>query len=185
MAKLRAFKSQGLMDISMLGDKELKRQFDSLGRKMQKKFLRKALRAGGKAVQVQWKANVPVDTGAYKTGIRVRAMKRSRRGVGINVSSPPRSVIAKIHGKKAERAFFRGDIRGAFRHESKGAATDEWYYPAVQEYGGVKKNGTVIPPGGHGRRAFRVAKDRSIKITGFSLWQQILSDVRTAVKVAA
>lgn len=80
-------------DFSALGDKELVRRFEMLRGNMQKKYGRKALRAGAKVVQKTAKQRVPVRTGRLKKGLKVRALKRSRKHFGVGVVTPPRASL--------------------------------------------------------------------------------------------
>lgn len=63
------------------GFKELKAALDELPGKLEKKVIRKALRAGAKVIQKQAKANVPVKTGKLKKAIKVRAGKKRKKGL--------------------------------------------------------------------------------------------------------
>jgi HK97 gp10 family phage protein len=53
------------------------RQFEP---KVQRQAVSKATRAGAKLIQAEAKANVPVDTGALKEAIKVRAPKKRKKG---------------------------------------------------------------------------------------------------------
>lgn len=143
--------STKMIDISILGDKALTRSFNKLAYKTQRKFTRKALRAGAKVVQQEYKARVPVDSGALKRGIKVRAGQRSRKYLRINIITPERDKLGI-------------------------SADDKWYYPAVIEYGGVKKDGTVIPAQAPGRKALEAKEDEAIRTIGRTLWQQIKAE---------
>lgn len=179
--------SKSGIDISLFGDKQLKRNFDDLSTKLQKKYTRKALREGAKIVANTWKATVPVDTGDYRAGIKVRSMKRSRSRIGIRIASPTRKFLAKRAAKSAGRSLRKGRIADSFASANrsrrllarKGSQDyHPWYYPALLEYGGVKKSGQVIPAGGHGRKAFARSKARAWKVIRWSLWMQILNAIR-------
>jgi len=99
------------IDIRLLGDKQLQRKLTNLELAVQKKIVRKALRAGAKPMLATAKAKVNVDTGALKANIKIKALKRSRRGsFGVQVTTPPREKLGI-------------------------AADDPGYYPAILEYG--------------------------------------------------
>lgn len=74
--------------IHMTGGAELERRLKALPGKIAKKLIRRALRSGAKIILAQAKANAPVDTGALKKSLKVRAAKRRGRGsVGVTVST--------------------------------------------------------------------------------------------------
>lgn len=83
----------GLVDISLVGDKALQRKLKSLDFALQKKILRKALRAGAKPVRDAARTNAPVREGKIKKSIKVRAMKRSRKGIGVLVAVGTRQEL--------------------------------------------------------------------------------------------
>jgi HK97 gp10 family phage protein len=69
------------------GAKELKRKLDELADKEVKKIVRQAMRAGAKVILPKAKAYAPVGaTGNLRRAIKVRAAKRSRKYIGVNVT---------------------------------------------------------------------------------------------------
>jgi len=104
----------------IVGDKKLQRILDKLPGVVQRKLVRKALRAGAKMVLASAKSKVPVDEGALKKGLKVKAMKRRKNRMGIVVEHPTRERLAALQKdkKKAERIL-----------------TEKGYYPAAVEYG--------------------------------------------------
>lgn len=98
------------IDISGLGDARLQARLKQLDAKVQRKVVRQALRAGAKVVLAATKALVPVDTGALKSGLKLRALKSRRGTFGIQVQTPTRAQLG-----------IPSDAKG--------------YYPAVLEYG--------------------------------------------------
>lgn len=74
------------MKISVTGDKELLDKLGKLRKTQVAKAIRKGSRAGSKIVQAKAKENVPVVSGALKREIKVRALKRSRRWTGTQVT---------------------------------------------------------------------------------------------------
>lgn len=100
------------IDISIFGDKALSAKLAAMPLKVQKKITRQALRQGGKRVRDEARRLAPVDTGALKKSIKVRAAKNLRRGsFGISVQTGTRAEL----GISPEAKF---------------------YYPAVLEFGG-------------------------------------------------
>jgi HK97 gp10 family phage protein len=67
-------------EVKIEGLKELDAALKALPVNLAKKHLRTALRAGAKIVQAEAKLLAPVESGALKKSIKVRAGKRSRRG---------------------------------------------------------------------------------------------------------
>lgn len=83
-------------EVKVSGLKELDAALKELPNNVAKKHLRTALRAGAKIVQAEAKRLAPVETGALKKSIKVRARKRSRRGgVGIIVTTGNKDSLFK------------------------------------------------------------------------------------------
>lgn len=72
-------------DIRLIGGRKMQRRFDAIDQKTRGKVLRKALRAGGKLIHAQAKINTPVLTGARRRATKLRALKRSRKRVGVQI----------------------------------------------------------------------------------------------------
>lgn len=98
--------------ISLEGEKELIRKFETLEPKVARKVVRQAVRKGGKTLLQATKAKVPVDTGKLKKFIKLRSEKNKRKSgrIGVRVWPPLREDL---------------DIDPSDRH----------YYPAVVEFG--------------------------------------------------
>ena len=129
--------SQGI-DIDMLGDKELARDFAALPFKVQKKLFRKSLRPGAKIVQARAKELVPVKTGRLKRSLKIRATRRARRVLGVQVLTGTR-----------EQLGISPDAKG--------------YYPAALEYGYKTASGKVVPKRSYLRRAADEKKELVIR----------------------
>lgn len=71
--------------ITISGDKELIRALKALPRLVARRCLRQSMRPAMKIVQAEAKKNAPEDTGLVKKAIKVRAMKRSSKFIGIDV----------------------------------------------------------------------------------------------------
>ena len=71
------------------------KQFRKLENNVQKKAVRKALRAGGNLIRKDARNRAPVDTGELLRSIKVRALSRSRNSFGVTV--------------KTGEGFFKGD----------------------------------------------------------------------------
>lgn len=144
-----------LFDLKLFGDKKLQRAIDDLDRKIQRKYMRVALRAGAKLIASQFRANTPVFTGRLRRGIKIRAVKPRRGRFGVMIMTPTREKLGL-------------------------PANTKWYYPAVLEWGGVTKSGRVIPALAFGRRALETTRTAAINLVGATLWRQIASGTKKA-----
>ncbi len=122
-------RAQATFDIRLLGVPQLAAEFKALESKIQKKALRKGLRAGAKIIQRAAKANAPKgETGNLRKFIKLKADKRSRSRLGIRVRTGTRQQL---------------DI----------PANDPVYYPGIVEYGSKDR-----PPQPYMRPAFNTSK---------------------------
>lgn len=123
-----------LIDITVLGDKQLEKALAAMPAALQKKAVRPALREQAKRERGYIIENlsgkkVSPDTGAWLAGMKhakIRALKRSRTMMGYRVSYPTREELGI-------------------------GPTDKYFYPAAVEYGHTGNRGTV--------QAFRVVRD--------------------------
>lgn len=83
----------GFVDITLLGAAELQQQFKLLPLKVQKKILRQGMRKSGKLVRDEARRLVPVDTGALKQSLKVRAAPGKRGTFGIRIMTGERSEL--------------------------------------------------------------------------------------------
>lgn len=70
---------------TITGFDEIYKKLSQLEPKLQKKLANKGMRKAMKVIQQEVKNNVPVLSGLTKKAVKVRAMKRSRKGYGIEV----------------------------------------------------------------------------------------------------
>ena len=86
-------------NVVVTGHKELDATLATVEPKIQKKVVRKGLREAGKLIQAAAKGNLGrngnVESGELQKGIRVRAMKRSRSRIGVQVVTTERKVADK------------------------------------------------------------------------------------------
>ena len=76
------------MPVSVKFDvRKLNRKLKTLESKIEKKLTRQALRAGAKIIAKEAKLRAPVDTGELKSKIKVWALKRSRKKIGVLVGT--------------------------------------------------------------------------------------------------
>ena len=96
--------SKGLtVQLTLEGAKELDRKLRELPKRLEKKILRTALRAGMRPIHTAAQQNAPVEKGQLKRSIKLRAIKRNRKGfVGVKIET--------------KGGFFRGEtFYGAFQ----------------------------------------------------------------------
>ena len=127
----KKFSSAGIT-LKLDGFEDVIKIFETLDEKMKKKALRPALRDGAKVIQKDAKRRAHKRSGANRKNIKVRAMKRSRTQFGYMV-------------------------RTGTRKELGIPEDEEYYYPAVEEYGGVNHNAHPYM-----RPALHTQKDLSI-----------------------
>lgn len=107
-------------DISLLGDRELQRQFQQLPLVVQRKLLRQSFRQAMRPVLAMARSLAPKLTGQMARTLRLRAMKRRRGRLGMIIMTAPRAALGI-------------------------PATAEGYYPAHVEIG-AKKRGVPAKP---------------------------------------
>lgn len=90
------------------------------------KCVTKAARKGGNVVMKEVKSTAPVDTGALKSGLKLKAEK------------------SRTKGKKVYEITFSSDMNDVFQKKNAdGKITG--YYPVSMEYGYFTRNGRYIP----------------------------------------
>lgn len=67
--------------------RKLNRKLKTLESKIEKKITRQALRAGAKVIAKEAKLRAPIDEGGLKRRIKVWALKRSRKRIGVLVGT--------------------------------------------------------------------------------------------------
>lgn len=86
-----------LATVDIRGQRETIRALETLSAKLQRKAIAKSSRIAGKLLMAAGKARAPVDTGALKQSIKVRAIKRNRRGdVGVVVGTSQREFVGDL-----------------------------------------------------------------------------------------
>lgn len=152
--------------VVVTGFAELDSKLATLEAKLQRKLIRQALRKSGKRVIEDAKSIVRAeahDTGAFEKSISVRAAKRSRKYIGIEVFVDANKLFAEsIKASGGTKLTRRKEIIAAHRAERDAME----FYPAFIEFGYTRQDGTEQPPVRSQRRALydneRVIKDNFI-----------------------
>ena len=145
----------GTVDISLLGDKALSKKLRRLETKVQKKIVRKALRAGARPILASAKALVP-----YSEGLRRRSGKHLRDTL-------------KLRALKARKGRFGVQVLTGTREELGIAANESGYYPLSLEYGGGN-----APAQPYLRPALDMNRVRSTRIVHYTIRRGILQEAR-------
>lgn len=115
--------ARGGLKITIQGEKTLTRKLAALESKVARKVVRQAMRAAMKAMLAEVKQNVPVgETGDMKASTKLRAMKRSRRGFGLEVIVESPGVGAVEFGTVDQAP--QAPLRRAFEAQA-GAVRDD------------------------------------------------------------
>jgi HK97 gp10 family phage protein len=115
--------------VIITGIRDIDRKLKRLAPAVQKKVVRKAMRAGLKVQATEVRSQVPVDTGLTKSAVKVRAVKRKKRG----------TIELEV--------LISGKVPGLIVTPASGAKPV--FYPAVVEYGTSER-----PPNPFMRRAY-------------------------------
>jgi HK97 gp10 family phage protein len=142
------------IDFKLLGDKKLARKFRRLEDKMQKKIARKAMRAGAKPLLKDMKTAAAAITNPRNSTetmkevgkrLKLRAIKRSRVRMGVQIVTPTREELDVVKGNHyppahielgtsdtAPQPFMRGPLK-AGRERSLGIIRRELWNGIRQE----------------------------------------------------
>lgn len=108
-------------DIKITGIKETDNAIKELGKNLSKKIMRKSMREALKPVQQACKQNAPVDRGNLKKAIKIKAMKKSRKGFGVKVEIGEGDFKGDtFYGAFQEWGWKTGKRGSENRHEIKG-----------------------------------------------------------------
>lgn len=95
--------------ITIKGADEIQRLLSELEPKLQRKVIRQALRKAAKPIQSAAKADAPTKTGRLRKAIKIRAAKRKKGTIGINVAIADRDFTgAKFYGAFENYGTSRG-----------------------------------------------------------------------------
>jgi HK97 gp10 family phage protein len=114
--------------LDILGAPELSKAFEALPDNLERKVLTKALREAGKVLLVAVKARAPRDRGLLASTMKLKAMKRSRRRVGVMVQTGTRAELGLLATTRISSTG-SGDTLRVRRGKETG------YYPAHVELG--------------------------------------------------
>lgn len=124
------------------------KRLQRLEQKEIKKALRTSLRKSAKEALNLARQAAPVETGALKRTMKVRALKRSRVRLGVTVQTGSRKDLAIARGRGPRRSL-----------------AGRGYYPAWQEYQG--------PKAGFMRNAHKQASKRTVRLVTSAIIQSI------------
>ena len=102
--------------VTITGDKELINSLKKLPKLVARKCLRQAMRPAMKLVQTAAKNNAPVKTGLTQKAIKVRALRRSTKFIGIDVQIGE----GDYKGKTFYGAFLEYGTKERFHKAGKG-----------------------------------------------------------------
>lgn len=127
--------------IQISGLAELERELKALPRKLQRRSLTNAIRAGGRIIQQEVKARAPVKSGALKRNLLLKRGKRQFDG-GLEA----RVIIGVQHGKVKTRGKLKGyDKKGVdpfyFRFQELGFTAVGRRKAASRSERGARKHG--------------------------------------------
>lgn len=120
--------------VKVEGAAELKKALEQLAPKLQRKVLRKALRAGARPILKRTKATAPVDQGLLKRALTIRALKTRKRGlVGVKITTGRKAPHAHlVELGTAERRTKSGKYTGSVKPMNfMGKAANEEFSNAV------------------------------------------------------
>jgi len=132
------------------GIPELDRKLRGLDAKLGKKYIRKATREALVPVKEQTKKNAPVNTGALRNAVKIKALKRSRKQFGAVVQA--------------------GNQTGNIRDE---------FYGGFQEWGWKLRNGVKKPGTRFMKKAAKQKRAAAVAIYRRSVGQQIINGMRS------
>ncbi len=107
-----------IVDISILGDKQLQRKLRRLATQVQKKIVKKALREAGRPVLAAAQQKAPVGkSGRLKKSLKLRARKQRRGEFGVEIRTGTRTEL----GIAADASgFYPMSIEYGFTHARSG-----------------------------------------------------------------
>lgn len=104
------------------GMQQLKKQLSALPEKVQKKIYRQAMRPAMKIIHKEIIDNtVPVDTGMLKDSLKVRAAKRSKQYVGVDIVTEAKDFTKTKDGAETETPYYSAFLELGTKHiEARG-----------------------------------------------------------------
>ena len=99
------------------GIKEITKALKKLEAKVQKKIIRKALRTEARGMQKEVKSRAPVgETGSLKKGVKLRAQKRSKKSIGMDILIDAKSLgLPSNHPAAVEYGTSKQDAQPHWR----------------------------------------------------------------------
>lgn len=115
--------------VVVTGFKELDAKLRNMPPALQRKFVRGGLRKGTKRLIQEAKRIIKqhaYDTGAFHDSLKAKALKRSRKRVGVATFTDTSKLYAMQQQRRAKRDLKRGLLS---------AVKKEFFYPAIIEFG--------------------------------------------------
>ena len=140
------------VDIEMIGDKELERDLKKFDEKNQRRIARAGLKKGAEPTLALAKALVPKDKGLLAAALDIRPARGRRNQIGVEISTGTR-----------EQLQIDDD--------------DEFYYPAVVEYG--SRN---VPARSFLRSSFDQTEEQVIAVAGEHMAKNIVRTLKRHAK---
>lgn len=149
------------------GDKQLIRKFNELPVKVEKTIARKATREAGRPMLAEAKRNAPVATGKLRKSLKLRALRRSRKGrVGVTVGTSNREFSGEqFYGAFQEYGYHLGKRTSSVRKEQRLARRGR--------LGSTRDSRRFVEGTHYLERAFATKQGESQRIMQRELWAGI------------
>lgn len=149
----------GRFDVSVLGDKALEAALRGVPPKIERRLLRTSLRKGFKPTFDLAKTLVPVELGALRRSMKLRAGRGGRGMIQFRIFTGGIAELAALGARRTRRVGLRGAKR-------------EGYYPAAVELGFMrqtKQGPRRVAPRSFLRAALASTRERAIGIVAQDL----------------
>lgn len=120
-------------DLQITGIEDVKKMFEALPLAVQKKALRPALRKGAKITLEKAKQLCPAKSGKLRKSLKVRAIKRNRKGIGVVVITGTRQELGIKPDDKSYYPF-------SLEYGTKNMSARPFMRPATESTRGAVEN---------------------------------------------
>lgn len=107
--------------VIITGNKSLTKMLNALGSNKAREFHRKAVRKAARPILSEAKTNAPVKSGALRGSLTIRAMPKSRKGIGVKVTN---KVGHDFQGKTFYGGFQEYGWKVGRRRSKRGGTSD-------------------------------------------------------------